>query len=514
MTRYNIAILLLFIAGCKTADKIEQSTQQVYSEPHRPQFHFSPKAKWMNDPNGMVFLDGEYHLFYQHYPDDDVWGPMHWGHAVSKDLVHWEHLPIALYPDSLGMIFSGSAVLDKNNTSGLGTFENPPLVAIFTYHKMEAEKAGKIDYQTQGMAFSLDKGRTWTKYKNNPIVKNPGIKDFRDPKVFWHEDSKRWLMILAVLDHVEFYNSSDLKSWNKLSDFGKDYGSHGGVWECPDLFELEVPDENKKKWVMLLSINPGGPNGGSGTQYFLGNFDGKNFTSDTPKNDTLWIDYGPDDYAGVTWSNIPAQDGRRLFLGWMSNWNYANVVPTSPWRSAMTIPRELALAKINDEIRLTSSPVKEMDLIVGRTKTFNSISLTDTFVLERQLDFPLSTFALEGAINAKMFTIQLSNDAGENLKFGFDKNSNRFFIDRGNAGDAPFSKNFNAISYSSRISKNEKVNFKIYVDVASVELFFDDGLNTMTGIFFPKEKFSHAKIYGPDPLTLDTLEVKELNRTW
>jgi fructan beta-fructosidase len=514
MMRNNILIVFLLFVGCKTADNVEQATQQAYNEPHRPQFHFSPTAKWMNDPNGMVFLDGEYHLFYQHFPDGDVWGPMHWGHAISKDLVHWEHLPIALYPDSLGMIFSGSAVVDKNNSSGLGTSENPPLVAIFTYHKMEAEKAGRIDYQTQGMAFSLDKGRTWTKYKDNPIVKNPGIKDFRDPKVFWHDESKSWVMILAVLDHVEFYGSPDLKSWNKLGDFGKEYGSHGGVWECPDLFQLEVAGESKKKWVMLLSINPGGPNGGSGTQYFLGNFNGKTFASDTPKNDTRWIDYGPDDYAGVTWSNIPANDGRRIFLGWMSNWNYANAVPTNPWRSAMTIPRELALVKVNDEVRLTSIPVQEMDLIVGKTKAFKNLSLADTFALEHQLDFPLSTFALQGAIDAKTFSIELSNDVGENLKFGFDSATNRFFIDRGNACDFTFSKNFNPMNYSRRISKNEKISFKIYVDVASLEVFFDDGLNSMTSVFFPKEKFTHAKIYSADPVTLDTLEVKELKRIW
>jgi fructan beta-fructosidase len=512
--RNNILILLLFIAGCKTADRVEQITQQLYSEPHRPQFHFSPKAKWMNDPNGMVFLDGEYHLFYQHYPDGDVWGPMHWGHAISKDLIHWDHLPIALYPDSLGMIFSGSAVFDKNNSSGLGTLENPPLVAIFTYHKMEAEKAGKIDYQTQGVAFSLDKGKTWTKYKDNPIVKNPGIKDFRDPKVFWHEDSKRWIMILAVLDHVEFYSSPNLKSWSKLSDFGKDYGSHGGVWECPDLFQLDVPSEKTKKWIMLLSINPGGPNAGSGTQYFVGNFDGKTFTSDTPKNDTLWIDYGPDNYAGVTWSNIPAEDGRRLFLGWMSNWNYANVVPTSPWRSAMTIPRALTLAKIDDEVRLMSTPAKEMDLIVGKTKTLKAISVKDTFALEKQVDFSLTTFALTGTVDAKSFVIRINNDVGEDMKFGFDMSSNRFFIDRSNAGSASFSKNFNGMNYSQRISKNDKITFKVYIDVASVEVFFDDGLNTMTGIFFPTEKFTHAKIYASDSLTMHTLEVKELKRIW
>ncbi len=215
--------------------------QGYYGEQHRPQFHFSPEQMWMNDPNGMVFLDGEYHLFYQYYPDSTVWGPMHWGHAVSSDMVHWQHLPIALYPDTLGYIFSGSAVVDWNNTSGFGSTEKPPLVAIFTHHLMEGEKAGRTDYQHQSIAYSTDKGRTWMKYEGNPVLPNTRkIKDFRDPKVMWDEGSKQWVMALAVLDHVEFWGSPDLKKWAHLSDFGKEFGSHGGVWECPDLFPITV----------------------------------------------------------------------------------------------------------------------------------------------------------------------------------------------------------------------------------------------------------------------------------
>ena len=234
----------------------------------------------MNDPNGMVYHNGEYHLFYQHNPDSTVWGPMHWGHAVSKDLVKWEHLPIALYPDSLGTIFSGSAVVDKNNTSGLGTKDNPAMVAIYTYHNAEGEKAGRKDYQTQGIAYSLDNGRTWTKYKANPVLKNPGIKDFRDPKVSWYEKGQKWIMTLAVTDHISFYSSKNLLDWTKESDFGADIGGHGGVWECPDLFKMPVAGTNEEKWVLIVNINPGAPNGGSGTQYFVGQFDGKNFVLD------------------------------------------------------------------------------------------------------------------------------------------------------------------------------------------------------------------------------------------
>src|SRR5688572_327195 len=263
---------MMFLISCGVQEKTAEvsAPSEGYNEPYRPQLHFTPEAKWMNDPNGMVYHNGEYHLFYQYYPDSTVWGPMHWGHAVSKDLAHWEHLPIALYPDSLGYIFSGSAVVDNGNTTGFGTADKPALVAVYTYHDAKKEKAGRIDYQTQGIAYSVDDGRTWKKYEKNPVLKNPGIKDFRDPNVFWHEASKKWVMILAVLDHVEMYNSSDLKSWTKLSEFGKDFGAHGGVWECPDLFPLTIEGESKEKWVMLVSINPGGPNVGSATQYFIG----------------------------------------------------------------------------------------------------------------------------------------------------------------------------------------------------------------------------------------------------
>lgn len=272
---FYIMAWALMLGACGTNGKVADPSAvdtTFYTEPYRLQFHFSPKANWMNDPNGLVHYNGEYHLFYQYYPDGTKWGPMHWGHAVSKDLFHWEHLPIALYPDSLGLIFSGSAVADVKNTSGFGSMQNPPLVAIFTYHSMEKEKVGKTDYQNQGVAYSVDNGRTWTKYENNPVLKNQGIKDFRDPKVFWHEASAKWVMILAVKDHVELWNSKDLKVWNKLSDFGIDYGGHGGVWECPDLFEATIEGTSEKRWVMLVSINPGGPNGGSATQYFIGDF--------------------------------------------------------------------------------------------------------------------------------------------------------------------------------------------------------------------------------------------------
>ncbi|MBK8504111.1 MAG: glycoside hydrolase family 32 protein [Saprospiraceae bacterium] len=329
-------LIFLYIAislfGCMNGSETEtkQGVNAVvsYQEAHRPQYHFTPEKMWMNDPNGMVYYEGEYHLFYQYYPDSTVWGPMHWGHAISKDLIHWEHLPIALYPDSLGYIFSGGAVIDWKNTSGLGTPSQPPMVAFFTYHNAEIAKAGGIEVESQAIAYSLDKGRSWTKFPGNPVIKNPGIKDFRDPNVIWHEGSNQWVLVLAASDRLHIYNSPNLRDWNLASEFGEKDGNHDGVWECPDLFPLQI--DGQEKWVLLQNISPGHPNGGSGTQYFIGDFDGKVFKNDNPPAMSLWLDYGKDNYAGVTWSDAPNKGGQRTFIGWMSNWQYAQQVPTAP----------------------------------------------------------------------------------------------------------------------------------------------------------------------------------------
>ncbi len=251
--------------------------QKTYEEPFRPQIHFSPKSGWMNDPNGLVYLERSYHLFYQYYPDSTVWGPMHWGHAVSTDLIHWKEIGIALYPDSLGYIFSGSAVVDIDNTSGFGKKESTSLVAIYTQHDPLGEKAGNNHFQNQGIAYSLDKGNHWTKYSGNPVLRTPGLKDFRDPKVSWYPEQKKWIMILAAGDRVMFYSSKNLKTWEKESEFGVTTGAHGGVWECPDLIHYDM--DGKKIWLLTVNINPGSVQGGSGIQYFTGEFDGHEFIS-------------------------------------------------------------------------------------------------------------------------------------------------------------------------------------------------------------------------------------------
>lgn len=508
-----LSIFALSLWCCKKKEPAETTMDKLYVEKHRPQFHFTPKEKWMNDPNGMVYYQGEYHLFYQYHPESLVWGPMHWGHAVSKDLVHWTHLPIALYPDSLGMIFSGSAVVDKNNSSGFGTPDNPPLVAIFTYHSAEKEMQGRNDYETQGLAYSLDNGRTWTKYEHNPVIANPGLRDFRDPKVFWHEESKKWVLILVAGDHAELYGSPDLKAWTKLSEFGQEYGAHGGVWECPDLFPLTVEGESTQKWVMIVNINPGAPNGGSGTQYFLGDFDGQKFSCDTKPSKTSWIDYGPDDYAGITWSNAPGN--RKIFIGWMSNWAYARDVPTDPWRSASTIPRELSLARINDSLYVRSLVSPEIQYLIEDTKEYEQFVVNDSMDLTADIGFPVGTSVFEGSVAAKDLAIEFSNGLGQRVVVGYESTTNRYFIDRKSSGQTDFSKTFAGDIFAPRIATGKNIKFTIVMDVSSVEVFFDDGLSVMTSLFFPDEVFRRVIIRSQSgPVDFDHLMVGKVSSIW
>jgi len=492
---------LLLFASCKSKDGKPADTVAAYNEQFRPQVHFSPQSGWMNDPNGMVFYDGEYHLFYQYYPDSIVWGPMHWGHAISTDLVHWEHLPVALYPDSLGMIFSGSAVVDVDNTSEFGKDGKPAMVAIFTIHDMEGQKAGRKDIESQGIAYSNDKGRTWTKYGENPVLKNPGTPDFRDPKVSWNADVKKWIMTLAVGDHVCFYSSPDLKDWKLESEFGKGIGAHGGVWECPDLFQLPVAGKpDLKKWVLIVNINPGGPNGGSAGQYFVGEFDGHKFTNESTA--VQWIDQGKDNYATVTFSGIPASDGRRISLGWMSNWQYAQVVPTAVWRSAMTLPRVLLLASDNGKYILTSEPVAELQKLRQQTAEVKPVLVKDNIELDHQLQQPLYpieldlNFTLPQTEAASDFGIELYNSKNENLLIGYDKSKGEFYINREKSGNSDFSKDFAGIHTAPFVLSGSEIKLHLIIDAASVELFTANGKIAMTEIFFPAESFSGIRLYS------------------
>ncbi|HLG40952.1 MAG TPA: glycoside hydrolase family 32 protein [Chitinophagaceae bacterium] len=471
--------ILFSIFSCKNKTataKIEQS----YNEAHRPQYHFSPPENWMNDPNGLVYYDGEYHLFYQHYPGGNTWGPMHWGHAISNDLINWQHFPVALFPDTLGYIFSGSAVIDWKNTSGFGKNGNPAMIAIYTYHSMDGEKAGKIDFQNQGIAYSTDKGRTWEKYKGNPVLKNPGIKDFRDPKVIWHEGSQSWVMALAVKDRISIYTSPDLLNWNHSSDFNPSWAAYGGVWECPDLFPIKTQDY-KEKWVLLVSINPGAPNGGSGTQYFVGDFEGKKFLTET--SEIKWLDYGADNYAGVTWSDVPKTDGRRLFVGWMSNWLYSQKVPTELWRSAMTIPRVLELNEMDGQYKLLSKPVQELNKLRKSSDQVNSseINLTSD-ILEIELDALAADF-------------QLTFSNTNNEKVILKKNGDQIIFNRSQSGITAFNDDFSRLHYAPVKGMDIK-KIKAYIDRSSMEFFFNEGELVMTELVFPKSSYTLLETQG------------------
>lgn len=516
MTRYFSLALLILIISCKespskvtpVADEVAVTTTN-FQEPFRPQFHFTPPTHWMNDPNGLVYHEGVYHLFYQYYPEDIVWGPMHWGHAVSTDLVTWEHKPIALYPDDLGLIFSGSAVVDVTNSSGFGSLENPPMVAIFTYHLMAGEKAGRKDFQTQGIAYSLDQGDTWVKYDGNPVIGNKDIKDFRDPKVFWHEDSKQWIMALVAGDHAKFYSSPNLKEWKLISEFGKDKGAHGGVWECPDLFKLKVEGTDEEKWVLLISINPGAPNGGSGTQYFVGDFDGTSFT--TAQTENKWIDLGRDNYAGVTYNHTP--DNQRVFIGWMSNWDYARTTPTEVWRSAMTLPRTISLHKDDSGYFIKNYPVSQLSTITSEENTEETISLESPFQLSDD-NFNASEISFQTNLS-KELQITFSNEGDEKVVFQMDPAKSELRFDRTQSGLTNFDAKFApSIQKQNYLVKDESVEVRVILDASSIEIFVGNGRYVFTNQIFPEAPYTHLTISGASNAVLQDFKMNKLTSIW
>jgi len=517
--KYFITMTLLMIVfsckdkGPKEEPKPGDTGLPYYVEAYRPQFHFTPEEKWMNDPNGLVYHKGIYHLFYQYYPEDIVWGPMHWGHAVSTDMIHWEHKPIALYPDKNGYIFSGSAVVDTKNTSGFGTKDNPALVAIFTYHDAEGEQAGRTDFQTQGIAYSLDNGDTWTVYEGNPVIGNTGIKDFRDPKVLWNEKEELWCMLLVAGDHMQIWNSPNLKEWEEVSEFGKSQGAHGGVWECPDLFPLQVDASDEVKWVLLISINPGAPNGGSGTQYFIGEFDGKAFTSDETEN--RWLDWGRDNYAGVTYNNTP--NNERIFIGWMSNWDYARDTPTEKWRSAMTVPRSLSLTNINGQYELLNYPLKNFDAIVDKSTAVKTILVkpneTEAIALstKNQAEFRFQT-------TSRDFVLSFKNHSADSLAIAMDGKNRMLKFDRRNSGLTDFKDNFATGVQEMPIDNlpEGEIEIRMLLDASSIELFIHQGQYVMTNQIFPREAYTTLEFSNTSDVELEIKEFREsaVERIW
>lgn len=678
---YIFILPFLLISGCNTIPPIQQvelnKDAVLTAEKYRPLYHFTPPEQWMNDPNGMVYHDGEYHLFYQYHPDSTIWGPMHWGHAISEDMLNWQHMPIAIYPDELGTIFSGSAVVDVNNTSGLGSLENPAMVAIYTYHKVEREQAGFDDFQSQGIAYSLDNGRSWTKYANNPVLKNPGLKVYRDPKVSWYAPQKKWIMALAQGDHIGFYSSKNLIDWKTESTFGQSFGEHGGVWECPDLIELKVQGSETSKHVLLVSIFPGGPNGGAATQYFVGDFNGNEFVLDAdfssqlqqtpeffPSGDVFedfendfsnwqvtgtafgtspseagyegqnevrgfadnrlansfnhgdetvgnliskpfeiershinfyigggrhsestainlvidgkvvrsasgddrdvlhiaswdvsefigasatieivdsetggwghilvdqivfadeaaheriepakWIDYGTDNYAGVTFSNIPETDGRALFMGWMNNWFYANEVPTEKWRGAMSVPRKLTLNHGNNGYQVFSTPIKEINEIVktshelGDKKVNKYMDLTPllpTITASNRLQFDVVVN------NSKTFELIYSNTLNNKLSVKLDVDNGQVELDRTQSGNVDFQKDF-ASKQLAPISHNlPQYSVDVFYDQSSIEIFINQGELVMTSLVFPEIPFNKIEVLSDQGVLLKSLKLSNL----
>ena len=452
----------------------------LQNEPFRPQFHFSPARKWLNDPNGLVHYAGEYHLFYQYHPYSTVWGPMYWGHAVSANLVDWTELPIALQPDELGAVFSGSAVIDWRNTAGFGA---EAMVAIFTHHADPGHR------QSQGIAYSLDKGRSWTKYAGNPVLPNSDQRyDFRDPKVFWYgDDSGHWVMALATTAAILFFTSPNLIDWTPSGSFGNGFGSTEGVWETPDLFALPVEGTEERRWVLLVGVGGGAPAGGSGEQYFIGHFDGQTFTSENPKEMVLWADYGADAYAAQTWSDAP--DDRRLAISWMNNWAYAREIPTGSWRGAMTLPRALSLAATAAGTRLRQEPVAELTALRGAGQRWTSQTIAqgksvglapaDGALWEILADFDFT------AHTPTRFGLRLVWPGGECVAVGYDVQNGQLFTDRTKAGVNHFHQAFAAVHVAPLKAPSGKLRLHLFVDHSSIELFANDGIVTMTDRIFP-----------------------------
>ena len=469
--------------GAAAMDGIRQSDSREIDpdEPYRQVYHFTPEFGWTNDPNGMVYLDGEYHLAYQSNPYGTRHCNMHWGNAVSTDLVHWRDLPFIIAPDELGAVFSGSSAVDSEGAAGFG---RNAIVAMYT-------SAG--DTQKQSIAWSTDRGRSYTKYEGNPVLEEPGTVDFRDPKLLRYGD--RWIVSIAAGDRIAFYESSDLKDWTKLSEFGQDIGAHGGVWECPDLIPMEY--EGRQKWVLVVNIHPGGPNGGSATQYFIGDFDGKAFTAD-PLPYPLWIDEGMDNYAGVTFSNT---GDRRIFLGWMSNWLYAETTPTVNFRNGMTIARDLSLRTNGEHLILASSPSPEILGARGRAADFSG-GLKDgvleipELLSENDGAYELCFSVRPGA--GGKFEMSLYNPLGERLVWSFDFNALTVNLDRSASGLTGFSDKFGRSDILGHLVKRDRYDMRLFVDRQSSELFINDGDVSFTNTMFPSEAYNSLRLASDD----------------
>ena len=502
--------------------KLSDTFDTTNTDYYRPSYHFTPLYGWMNDPNGMVYKDGEYHLYFQYNPYGSKWGNMHWGHAVSKDLVHWENLDPAIARDPVGHIFSGSSVVDKKNTAGFG---KDAIIAIYTNNSVNHD-------EVQCIAYSNDNGRTFTKYEGNPVLTPfDGLKDFRDPKVFWYEKGKCWYMIVSADKETRFYKSKNLKKWNYVSAFGKGIGQQPCQYECPDFFQLPVNGDKKNmKWVMTMNINPGCWFGGSATEYFVGDFDGKNFTC-PDAHDVKWLDWGKDHYATVTFSNT---GDRVLGITWMSNWQYANLTPFKQNRGANGLPRELKLYEKNGKYYISEDVAPEVYALRKDTKDLTDASVADAKDLKGVAANMEGAFEIEADVTPDangIAGIEISNNKRERTMIYFDMKQGKVVMDRTESGLTDFGKQ--AVPHDIELAWDKQlaaegkeparitnsINYKndfalatwaplslcedgkntyhvdIFVDKSSVELFVDGGRIAMTNLVFPVAPYENVKLY-------------------
>lgn len=512
------------LTGCTatTPDQPEKSlsatrpsdaqTPAYLDEDFRPQYHYTAESHQINDPNGLLWYAGEYHLFHQYNID----GAVHWGHAVSTDLLHWDRLGPALYPDEFGQIWSGSAVVDEHNTSGLQSGDQKVLVAIFTYSQ---KKDGK---QSQGLAYSNDKGRTWTKYSANPILPNTGQSDFRDPKIFRHEPTQRWVMLVSVGDHLEFRTSTNLREWTKAGEFGHGHGAHGGSWECPDLFQLPVQGTNESKWVLSVSVINGAPGGGSGMQYFIGDFNGETFTNDNSPSTVLWQNYGKDYYAGVTWGDRPFPDERRLMIAWTDNWQYREDVPTNGFNGQLSLIRELQLRRFPEGIRLVQNPAAEYTQLRQWIGSWSNETIAPGTNLLEGTEGDCLEIALTAIIDrdsATDFGITIRAGQGQGTRIGYDRIKNEMYVDRTASGDMPRHEGQQigpswAGRYAAPLTAADgRIRLRIFVDRSSVEVFGNEREQISTLILPRRDSKGTSTFCEGGNVQVEQLMVHRISRT-
>jgi fructan beta-fructosidase len=493
-----IAMLVATIAGARTPLAVS----------FRPQYHFSAAQNWINDPNGLLFLDGEYHLFYQYNPFGDRWGHMSWGHARSRDLVQWEELPVAIAEDPAYMIFSGSIVVDRDNSSGFGANGAVPLVAAYT-----GFQRGPAEIQNQQLAFSNDGARTWTKYSGNPVL-DLGLRAFRDPKIFWYDAKQQWVMAAVLSDarKVAFFGSKDLKTWQHLSDFGP-AGVADGPWECPDLFALPVADAPREvRWVLKVDVYKSPTAVGSGAQYFIGRFDGATFTPE-PGSSAQPVDYGKDFYAAASWSNLPASDGRHLWIAWMNSHEYAQDTPTAPWRGMMTVPREVSLRRTAAGFELLQAPVSELARLRVHHRRRADLRLEDEHptLLESRLAASSEIVAILKAGEADELGLEVRVGQREKTVIGYDVRAGRLFVDRSQSGRSDFSDKFAGRVFAPFALTDGCLKLHLLLDHSSVEVFAGNGERVFSEQIFPASGSlglrAYAKGQGAQLRALDTWDL-------